>query len=331
MLGRNASSESRSSLAAPDPALRWFGKLRTYGDYYSSPADQDWCVEFHDWILKGFVAYRTRAATLPGGGGRIPPTSFVLRLPASGVTVLASMADHGGDSKGRPFPLCFYVALPTPAWPGPTSGTIGGGLRILSQLADLHSQVSRLIESSGDVESLFVPQEVEVGNLAAPPEDTPWTDAASRLLLADWFAGASSLLRTKNPATWFQAADRWGRAIAGLESETFEATLRLPISTAGSVLVQGAGWLRWLESKMNLSRRRLSLAISADPPKRAGHLVVVARPLVPEDFLLTTPACESLPYVDDLCRVAPAAESDVDAPPIPIEASARWLNFVEGP
>ena len=57
------------SKAKPDPRIRWFGKLPTYADYYRSPADEDWAVEFNDWILRGYEIYhngeKERPACLP--------------------------------------------------------------------------------------------------------------------------------------------------------------------------------------------------------------------------------------------------------------------------
>ena len=241
------------------------------------------------------------------------------------------MGDYGGDSKGRAFPLLFYVALPTHALPGPTSGTLCAIWSILGKLGQLHQEMGLLIEASGNVESLLTPQAIDLARLAESTEDATWSQAAGQLLLSDWFAGVSEQLTITDEAEWFRAAHRWGGTIASLEGDTFEATLRFPISTAGSAQIQGAGWLRWLESRMNLGRRRLSLVVSADPPHRAGHLVVVARPLVSEDFFLATPACESLAYVDDLARVAPSSGSDADPPPTPLSESSTWLDFVESP
>ena len=48
--------KSRGGKAKADPRIRWFGKLPTYPDYYSSPADEEWAVEFNDWVLKGLLS-----------------------------------------------------------------------------------------------------------------------------------------------------------------------------------------------------------------------------------------------------------------------------------
>lgn len=325
MWHKSGSSDSRCSLAGPDAGMRWFGKLPTYGDYYSSPADHDWCIELHDWIMKGYVAYRAHAGA--SAGGRMPPTASVIRLPESGVTVLASLDDFGGDARGRSFPLCFYVALPSAAWPGPTCDTVSGGLAVLDQLATVHTDVRALIDAGGPVESVFTRREIDLSPITDGATDESWTESAAACPLAEWFAGARPLLRTDDMAGWFDAADRWGRTISGLEAATFEATLRFPLSTAAPIPVQAAGWLHWLGARMDLHRRRLTLAISTDPPRRSGHLVVAARRLLAEDFFLTTPAGASLPYVDDLSRVAPPAE-----PPAPdnVPPTGSWLDFVQG-
>ncbi|MBN2559716.1 MAG: hypothetical protein JXQ75_02135, partial [Phycisphaerae bacterium] len=109
----------------PDPRLRWFGKLPTYADYYNSTADEAWTREFNDWILDGYEIYYRRLksaeADEPRGGNggkrRLPISACVIRLPKSGMTVLASVQDYGGDMRGRPFPISFYVAVPSEEWP----------------------------------------------------------------------------------------------------------------------------------------------------------------------------------------------------------------------
>ena len=49
--------------AGADGRVRWFGKLPSYPDYYSSPADEDWSVEFNEWVLRGFELYQGRLAS----------------------------------------------------------------------------------------------------------------------------------------------------------------------------------------------------------------------------------------------------------------------------
>src|SRR5262245_61054214 len=123
--------KSKSSKLKPDGALRWFGKLSTCRDYFNSPLDEEWAAEFNDWVMKGYEQYHARLASQSGVSflaaqqeagvqkqRHLSPASCILRLPKSGMTVLASVQDYGGDSFGRPFPLCFYVGLPTAQWPG---------------------------------------------------------------------------------------------------------------------------------------------------------------------------------------------------------------------
>ncbi len=53
--------KSKSSKLKPDPQIRWFGKLPTYADYYSSKTDANWAVEFNDWVLKVYQIYASVA------------------------------------------------------------------------------------------------------------------------------------------------------------------------------------------------------------------------------------------------------------------------------
>ena len=324
--------KSRTGRSAPDPRVRWFGKLPTYGDYHSSPTEQDWTVEFHDWLLQGFAAFRNRLSERTARRARLPLAGWVIRLPKSGMTVFSSVADYGGDSQGRPFPLCLYVGLPTSSWPGPTSGTLVEGLRILDGLVGLHGEVARFLNSPGSIESVFADRELDLSRVSDQAENGSWMRNARKVTLADWFAGAATALKIKDPAAWFRVAAEWGDHIAKLESEAFEATLRLPLSASVSVEVQTAGWLRWLESRMNLRRRVLSLAIVGDLRREAGHMNVIARAIVPDDFLLATPVSETLSYVDDLSRAGTDAEGE-EGPGLQgasAASAACWIDFVEG-
>jgi hypothetical protein len=135
-------------------------------------------------------------------------------------------------------------------------------------------------------------------------------------------------LAAADSAAWRRVSTDWGANIAKFESKTFEPTLRFPLAMKLQLAPQLAGWLRWLENRMDVKRRYLSLLVSGEPNNGPGRLSVVARDVVADDFVLVTPVSHTLSYVDDICRVAPpAAEGDppaVDGTPAP----ASWLDFV---
>jgi len=312
-----------------DSHVHCFGKLPTYGDYYGAPAASGWNVEFHDWLMTGFVAYRTRLRADGSQSTALPPVGWVIRLAESDMTVLCAVADYGGDSQGRPFPMCFYVGVPSPSWPGPTSGMLPAALGVLDRLADVHREVGRCLEADGQIDSLLVDRALDLSVLQTKASDDAWIDGARAIGFDDWFAGAAAVMRLKEVSAWCRATSLWGDTIAGSESESFEVTLRFPLSTRGSKAAQAAGWLRWLESRMNLKRRSLSLVVSSDVAREAGHFGVIARPIVADDFLMATPLCEALPYVDDAARVAAPADAD------PMSCDGQdgvpicWVDFVE--
>ncbi len=335
---------SRSSKRKPDPRIRWFGKLPTYADYYSSGSDEDWVVEFNDWILEGFEKYlrfsrekRTagvssgRASGLP----RVPAAALMLRLPKSGMTVLGSVQDYGGDMVGRPFPLCFYVAVPTAQWTGPTSDQLAGATRVVEDLMGLHHEIVRFLNAPGCFKSMFEDRELDLTGVDGQSSDDSWLQDASRVSMADWFDAAKEELRAEDLGAWLGRAARWGDGIAASESDDFEPTLCLPLGRGFNLHLQTAGWVRWLESRLNLKRRALSLLLtggSGDGPMR--RLVLIARDLRAEDFVLLTPLGSGLRYVDDLSKMeGPAGSARVDAPPEtraqePLLAGS-WADFVQ--
>jgi len=316
-----------------DPQVRWFGKLPTYADYYSSKADQDWAVEFNDWILRGYEVYlgHFQAAQQPGtpvdkAARRLPLGCLVLRLPRSGMTVLAAVQDYGGDMQGRPFPLFFYVAVPTAQLPGPASVCVPRVARALRDLANLRDRVIRFLNSPGRFETVFDGREIDLAGFDGEFCDESWLEAARKISTAEWFAEVHTALPGLDLKGWYQRLLDWGHSIAGNESETFEPTFRFPLAMTLPVDAQMATWIRWLEPRMDLKRRLLSLTVSGEAGKGVGWLCVIARETVVEDFQLLTSLGGSLAYVDDATRLkapAPAAAAQTaEAAALPAAESA---------
>jgi hypothetical protein len=335
---------SRSSKRKPDPRIRWFGKLPTYADYYSSGSDEDWVVEFNDWILEGFEKYlrfsrEKRTAGAPSarssGPPRVPAAGLMIRLPKSDMTVFASVQDYGGDMVGRPFPLCFYVAVPTARWTGPTSDQLAGATRVVEDLMGLHHEIVHFLNAPGGFKSLFEDRELDLTGVDGQSSDDSWLQDASRISMADWFDAAREELGAADLEAWFGHVGRWGDRIAALESGDFEPTLCLPLARTVNLHLQTAGWIRWLESRLNLKRRALSLLLtggSGDGQMR--RLFVIARDPRAEDFVLLTPLGSSLRYVDDLCRTEdPAGSARADAQrEVPVRKplpAGSWADFVQ--
>ncbi|MCK4658659.1 MAG: DUF2094 domain-containing protein [Phycisphaerae bacterium] len=319
----------------PDPQIRWFGKLPTYADYYRSRSDEEWSVEFNNWVLKGFEMYQQRRSADMQRHGRLPLAACVLRLPESGMTVFASIQDYGGDMRGRPFPICFYAGVPSEDWKGPTSSHIGAASRVIRDLLALRQEVPRFLNSPGRFETHFGDREVNLSGIDDQTEGDSWLEQARKIPLCDWMSGAQAGLEVQDPQVWFDLVEQWGEKIAGLESKKFEPTLRFPLAAGIGVEVQTAGWLRWLESRMDLKRRLLTLMVYGDTEQGVGHLVVVARELVAEDFLLLTPAANTLYCMDDLCGVkldsAEGLNGRESSPAQGVyQPSGSWADFVEG-
>ena len=322
--------KSKGGKAKADPRIRWFGKLPTYPDYYSSPADEEWVVEFNDWVLKGFELYKSRLTGVRERGVRLPIAGCAIRLPKSGMTVFASVLDFGGDMRGRPFPICFYAAMPTVRWPGPTSDRLAGASRVIRDLLALRREVPRFLNSPGRFEARFGNREVDLNEIDEPTADATWQAAAKTVGLADWFEGAKAGMKVKERDVWLRLALAWGDKLADHESKDFEPTLRFPLATRLPLDAQVAGWFRWLESRMDLKRRALSLVVSGEAGDELGHLTVVARDVVTDDFLLLTSLSRTLNYLDDLSQIESSVQTAPRTEPVTPgwSPSGTWLDFV---
>jgi hypothetical protein len=360
---------SSKTKAMPDPRIRWFGKLPTYADYYSSKTDAEWAVEFNDWILKGYEIYlnRHRESNRRSKKTLLPISGCAVRLPKSGMTVLASIQDYGGDMRGRSFPIVFYVGIPNELMPGPTSDRVGDVIRSVQALIRLRSDVMRFFKTPTRFESVFEDRHLELDAIDPKKSDNGWRAKAKTVSLTDWFDGARPAVELDDPNRWFSLVDRWGGHVKALEGNGFEPTFAFPLSACCGMDVQVSGWTRWLESRMDLKRRSLCLMVTGEQEEGTARLSVVARELVHEDFLLATALWRTLPYLDDLSAVgaheqptsedgagageppgdeapadgAPADRAPADRAPAdgaladgaPVDASPAapktWLDFVE--
>ena len=175
-------------------------------------------------------------------------------------------------------------------------------------------------------------REISLDDLDEEHTDSSWTAGARDHLMTDWFDAVRDVLMIKNMASWVGKVDEWGDRLVKHEGADFEPTLRFPLAMRVPVEIQVAGWIRWLEQRMDLQRRSLSLVIAGDLEYESGFLSVIARQIVPDDFLLATSQAHSLSYLDDLAALEiPEQEADrTDSPvPTPEECPERWLEFVE--
>ena len=327
----------KSKKTAPDPRIRWFGKLPTYADYYSSRADESWAVEFNDWVLKGYELLRNRQAGQRSVQRVLPFSAGALRLAKSEMTVFTSVMDYGGDQRGRPFPICFYVGLPSSQWPGPTSDRLMSVTRLVRDLLALRREVGMFLNSPGHFESVFGGRVLDVSGIDTDTTDAGWQQRARGIRFDDWFKGARGSLRIDDSLTWLRTVTEWGDSIAALESKSFEPTLRMPLAREvapgdPATEVQLAGWIRWLESRMNLRRRNYSILISGAHDDGAPRLSIVARDLLPDDFLLWSDLAHTLPYLDDVSRTQAQALADVDqVADDRVNPGGSWMDFAVSP
>jgi hypothetical protein len=327
----------KSKKTAQDPRVRWFGKLPTYADYYSSKADESWAIELNDWILKGYELLRSRQSAHQTSRRVLPFGAGALRLAKSEMTVFASIMDYGGDQRGRPFPMCFYVGVPSAQWPGPTSDRLVSAARLIRDLLDLRREVARFLNSPGHFETVFGGRVLDLSGIDDQTTDNSWQEQAKRIRINDWFQGARDNLRINEPRTWLRAVTRWGDSVAALESKSFEPTLRMPLAREvvhgdAALDVQLAGWIYWLESRLHLRRRNYSFLLTGTCDDCSPNLSIVARDLLPDDFLLFSDLAHTLPYLDDVSRLEAELATETDqAVNDRVEPDGSWMDFVRTP
>ncbi len=308
--------------------MRWFGKLPTYADYYSSPTDEDWAVEFNDWILTGYELYHARQRDA-NGTVHVSPGTCILRLPKSQMTVFASIQDFGGDMRGRPFPLCFYVGIPSEFCPGPTCDDAPALLKPLERLTEFRERVVRFINSPGRFEQVFGDLELEPATTDTTSGEAAWRQGARKLTMAQWIEASRPCLKADDAEVWLARVAAWGVNISALDSADFEPTFRFPLALSLPLDVQVAGWLNWLGQRMDLTRHLLSLVLSSDADGATGWLSVVAREPIREDFLLWTPLGGALSYVDDLCAAASDGKQQAPTESPSTGMPEQWADFIE--
>ncbi|MHC5111676.1 MAG: hypothetical protein ACYTHJ_17565 [Planctomycetota bacterium] len=309
--------KSKSGGSSYDPSIRWFGKLPTYSDYYRSPSDEEWAVEFNSWVLKGFERYRGRLTEVGRPYVKLPLAGAVIRLPKSKMTVITAILDYGGDMRGRSFPLFFYVGLPTAQLAGPTSDSIASISHALGQLLGLRREVARFINSPGCLDHVFGDREIDLEDVVEGHKDSNWLQSGKSVAFADWFERAKPGLAAKDHEEWSRMIAVWSSRISEQNGKNFEPTLRFPLAPRLSRDIQIAGWMHWLGERMKLDNRYLTLFVTGDPDVGQGQLTIVARDLMDDDFLLLTVLANELPFVDSLCA-KPDDESHVgegDSPP----------------
>ena len=316
----------------PDPRLRWFGKLPTYGDYYTSALPGDWAPGFNDWIIKGYEQYLIRSHDLGIKPPRLPRSLFVLRLPKGEHTVIGLLDDYGGDNRGRSFPICFYVAAPTVYLPGPTSANLGVAKPVFDDLLALERDIANFFRVPGRFDSAFGGRELRLPDFASAEADTSWKDVAGELSLNDWLTRADGKLADPT-GRWFERVRQFGRGIVeyAQSQEDFEPTLRFPLVADMPALTQACAWLRWLERRMPMEERYASLFIPVVTSAPGARMTVIARAPVPEDFQLLADKIEAPAYVDDLSKLTPRGNGNSkDAADEAIEAPAgSLLDYVE--
>ncbi len=293
--------KSKSERQQPDPRLRWFGKIPSYPDYHSSNVDEKWVVEFNDWILKGYEKYQSRVIESRAPRELIPLGACAIRLPENEMTVLASLLDFGGDSRNRPFPICFYAAIPSAQWSGPTANNVSSALTVLENLQSFKRDVARLLNTPGDNHQMdsFADREIPLDRIHNDHTNDAWVRDARLIPFQHWLESIAPAIPDSTPGQWLTALSGWGANITTLEGPDFEPTFRFPLAAGIPQDVQIASWLHWLEKRMDLSRRCVSLIITGDIPSHGGYLCVIARPLMSDDFILLTPQATDLPFVDD--------------------------------
>jgi hypothetical protein len=200
----------------------------------------------------------------------------------------------------------------------------------------LRREVPRFLNSPGRFEAWFGDRELDLADVNSGSTDTSWLAAAKGVALTDWFEGARTGIKVQALESWLRSAQAWGENVAAHESRTFEPTLRFPMAMRVSTEPQVAGWIRWLESRMDLKRRFLSLIVSGDADDTVGSLTVIAREVLPEDFLLLTPLAGTVRYLDDLSATEAGAAgtgAEVDSPsgPPAVGSPETWEDFVCAP
>jgi hypothetical protein len=301
-----------------------------WGDYSVSSDDQPWALEVNEWILQGFTNYHTRTNGSNNKSGRMPIGAAILRMPKSNMTVFVSILDYGGDSVGRPFPMCFYVGVPTPMLPGPTSETLSAAGQVIHELFGLRKEIATFLHHPGSLQELMEDRCVDLSGLAQETDRDSWMVPTRDFTMGEWFDAAQDGLTAPSIDTYLRAVAWYGKNIAAMNGQGFEPTFRFPLARGKSLTTQLAGWLRWLEGRLDLGSRTYSVMLTGDSPEAPGTVSTVFRELEPDDFMLLTNAASTLPYLDDLVTLGSKNVPCDDYADCGISEGSTWFDFVSG-
>ncbi|QOJ13595.1 MAG: DUF2094 domain-containing protein [Planctomycetia bacterium] len=303
-----------------DGRVRWFGKLPAHADYVAAPDPAPFAHEFSDWLIQGFAKHQAAA-----GGGEYRPLGCsvgLLRVPRSATTVGFVLSDFGGDARGRRFPFALFFGLPTAQLPGPTAANFEC---FAPALRDLHGML-------GAARSALARPDAgawHAGTIepAAPADPAALARRWAAMPWLDWRDAVLGAAAPTDSATWLAAIHAWGSRIAAHEQSDFPFNLSFPLAARWDWGIQAQGWLAWLARRIRLDRRAASIIVNFAPDSAqplGTRLHVIARPIVPDDFLLLGPAADRLKYMDAL----PLTAADATPPDSPVSIPPDFAAFV---
>lgn len=299
--------------SAPDASVRWFGKLPSAADYLTRQDQPPWAKAFADWMIAGVEAYH-RVVPRRADDERMPPSWGIVRLPKSDVSVIFSMRDYGGDARGRDFPLAYFIGVQSNRVSGPTCDECAALFSIVLELDGFHAALEADVSAKGGPGSgRFDSRAISLQGFDAPVPSRDWSEAARRLPWLQWFRAVQGPHSMSDAEEWKRVLDTWSARITAADGPGFQPNLRFPLARNASWELQVRGWLVWLESRMRLHERFCTCLCATRTAAGDDALNLLARTVVPDDFMLLTSRASQLEYMDWAGRMS-ASNADAAAP-----------------
>lgn len=282
-----------------------YGKLSFYKDFLRTNVTGPEASTFRNWLDRGFSRFWEADPT--SRDADIPPHGFVLYLPGLEGLVLGRIRGSHDSGGLRRFPFVLFATQPAGRGAGRTLSILHALKQILPDLRDADQSLS----NAPGVEAFYAhARDLNVGPTLIEHDEVlrQLRSEIERRTVADLARG---MFGEDAERMWPALLDFCGR-----QQAQGRLAVRIPVSFELDLMTQALLWTAILVGAEPRKQAPVSLLLPLTEPD-AG-IVLVQRPLRPDDTLLLNPTCRGYEFVEDLRREIPGADASTPIPDRPL-------------